>query len=232
LSLIKKKPEHRISNIDEEQPPVKTAKLEYNDSPSATEKIKFISTSSVNNSKTISTPGGPRAIYPIPQFVTPGDTSSQKSFVTNSDIQKRDNYSGGSKYVEYSSQIDDVIKQSVNIEVEKRKYPLESKCPKQTMDRIEKALTQRLFMISAKPASKDSIEHQYAVLGTVGKVYVVIIGIEPQCTCVDKARNYYYCKHILFVLLKSIKSSSRLSCFISTSIIIFRTKRDICKRII
>lgn len=53
-------------------------------------------------------------------------------------------------------------------------------------DRIDRALAQRLFLISRRDVSKlDDLGCAFAVLGTTGNVYDVLIGKTPHCSCPD-----------------------------------------------
>jgi hypothetical protein len=62
------------------------------------------------------------------------------------------------------------------------------------MDRIERARTQRMFLIRREKVS--DCESKFAVLGSTGNVYDVVIDSTPRCTCPDNV-NGYLCKHIV-----------------------------------
>jgi len=47
-------------------------------------------------------------------------------------------------------------------------------------------------------------ESKFAVLGSTGNVYDVVIDSTPRCTCPDNV-NGYLCKHILLIYLKVLK---------------------------
>ncbi|EFC36102.1 predicted protein [Naegleria gruberi] len=85
---------------------------------------------------------------------------------------------------------------------EHRKRRFVSSCPIKTQERIERALTQKLFLIERKVNSAH--EQTFVVMGTTGNVYDVVIGEEPSCNCPD-AENGNLCKHVLFVLLKVLR---------------------------
>jgi len=79
-------------------------------------------------------------------------------------------------------------------------------------DRIERALTERLYLVSrhTSEAEKsphnefDVPEHQFVVLGSTGNLYTVKINLAPSCSCPDFGKGNF-CKHILFVYLKVLR---------------------------
>jgi hypothetical protein len=77
------------------------------------------------------------------------------------------------------------------------------------LQRIARALQQRLFLISQEnDSTEDNIHRKFVVLGSTGNVYNVEIGRRPSCTCPDHAKSHL-CKHILFVLLKVLRVPAR-----------------------
>ncbi|CAF0848286.1 unnamed protein product [Didymodactylos carnosus] len=70
--------------------------------------------------------------------------------------------------------------------------------------RIERALSQRLYLIAQTHTSDDEISREYKVLGQTGNVYDVVISRMPTCNCPDALRNSL-CKHILFVMHRVLK---------------------------
>ena len=70
--------------------------------------------------------------------------------------------------------------------------------------RIERAKTQRLYMITWK---RRDVGGEFIVLGSTGNVYNVTIGHVNSCSCPD-ARKGNLCKHQLFVLLKVLQEPS------------------------
>jgi len=73
--------------------------------------------------------------------------------------------------------------------------------------RIERATTQRLYLISA---SQPATSSQYGgpsitlkILGSTGNVYDVTISKIPTCNCPDHAKGNL-CKHLLFALIKVV----------------------------
>eukprot|EP01083_Nonionella_stella_P186688 684212_1 len=78
-------------------------------------------------------------------------------------------------------------------------------------DRIFRAGSQRMYMIEEEKVGP--MERHYAVLGSTGNCYNVIISNLPTCTCPDFAKGNQ-CKHILFIYLKVLKvaQSSEVVC--------------------
>jgi hypothetical protein len=73
------------------------------------------------------------------------------------------------------------------------------------VDRIRRAVTQRLYLMDEKDNSvPDSLARVYTVLGSTGNVYDVTVQKFPNCTCPDAERGNL-CKHILFVFLKVLR---------------------------
>ena len=72
--------------------------------------------------------------------------------------------------------------------------------------RIERALSQRLYLIEQSDISseEEGLQRRFAVLGSTGNVYEVIVGKRPHCSCPDCQRNHL-CKHILFIMLKVLR---------------------------
>ncbi|KAL0477728.1 RING finger and U-box domain-containing protein [Acrasis kona] len=78
-------------------------------------------------------------------------------------------------------------------------------------DRLERAKGQRMFMVSRQ--MKDPREMTFAILGSVGNIYTVIINKTPHCTCPDNEKGNL-CKHIIFVYLKVLRvnEGNRIVC--------------------
>lgn len=70
--------------------------------------------------------------------------------------------------------------------------------------RIERAKSQRLYMVTW---NRNTIGGTFVVLGSTGNVYNVTIGHVNTCSCPD-ARKGNHCKHIIFVLLKVLQEPS------------------------
>eukprot|EP00553_Chaetoceros_curvisetus_P003672 CAMPEP_0204635066 /NCGR_PEP_ID=MMETSP0717-20131115/30687_1 /ASSEMBLY_ACC=CAM_ASM_000666 /TAXON_ID=230516 /ORGANISM="Chaetoceros curvisetus" /LENGTH=283 /DNA_ID=CAMNT_0051653699 /DNA_START=10 /DNA_END=861 /DNA_ORIENTATION=+ len=71
--------------------------------------------------------------------------------------------------------------------------------------RIERALTQRLYLIQTSTPTTSPIHCgpsiTLTVLGSTGNVYEVNLSKVPSCNCPDYAKGNL-CKHLLFVMLK------------------------------
>ncbi|CAF2787458.1 unnamed protein product [Rotaria sp. Silwood2] len=74
--------------------------------------------------------------------------------------------------------------------------------------RIQRALSQRLYLLAASSTQAEPLYREYKVFGQTGNVYTVIITHLPSCTCPDHA-NGYLCKHIIFVLHRVLKVDRR-----------------------
>jgi len=83
---------------------------------------------------------------------------------------------------------------------EKRLRKFRSTCSQQTRARINRAKTQRLYLVSRGQVT-DDLSCEFVVLGSTGNVYTVTIGRLSSCTCPDHQKGNL-CKHILFILLK------------------------------
>jgi len=71
-------------------------------------------------------------------------------------------------------------------------------------ERIDRAKSQKMYLINRAPASDQALEREFTVLGSVGNVYTVKISKNPSCNCPDFG-NGNLCKHILFIYLKVLK---------------------------
>jgi hypothetical protein len=89
------------------------------------------------------------------------------------------------------------------LEPEKRIRPFVPKISTAVADRLSRAFTHRLYLISRIPG-ENALERQYRVLGDSGNVYTVTIGRLPRCDCPDGAKGNH-CKHIIFVLVRVLK---------------------------
>lgn len=83
---------------------------------------------------------------------------------------------------------------------EKRLKRFRNTCSTGTQQRIDRAKTQRMYLVRCG-TMQDDFQCDFVVLGSTGNVYDVDIGPIPNCTCPDHQKGNL-CKHILFVLLK------------------------------
>ncbi|KAF8801681.1 hypothetical protein BYT27DRAFT_7235662 [Phlegmacium glaucopus] len=88
-------------------------------------------------------------------------------------------------------------------EPEKRGAVFKSKCPQNILDRVERVMTQRIFMIDRNRVPGQLCE-EFSVLGSTGNVYTVTIDHKPRCNCPDACRGNH-CKHIVFIFLKVLQ---------------------------
>lgn len=86
---------------------------------------------------------------------------------------------------------------------EKRARPWRASASADTSARIMRALSQRLFLVNREDCSDDvkGVAQKFAVLGSTGNLYDVVINRLPSCTCPDRAKGHL-CKHIIFVMVR------------------------------
>ena len=93
---------------------------------------------------------------------------------------------------------------------EKRAAPFRSSSVA-SAQRLERALSERLYLIERRDLSEVSqsglvsLRVQFAVLGSTGNVYEVLVARMPSCTCVDFRDRRTVCKHLLFVYAKVLR---------------------------
>jgi len=71
-------------------------------------------------------------------------------------------------------------------------------------DRIERALKQRLYLLTADRHT-DGPGASFAILGSTGNVYRVDFGLMPCCDCPDFMKGRGLCKHVLFIWLRVLR---------------------------
>ncbi|KAF8163789.1 hypothetical protein B0H34DRAFT_650575 [Crassisporium funariophilum] len=86
---------------------------------------------------------------------------------------------------------------------EKRGALFKARCPQNILDRVERVMTQRIFMID-RTRTPGALCEEFSVLGSTGNVYTVTIDHRPRCNCPDACKGNH-CKHILFILLKVLQ---------------------------
>lgn len=77
-------------------------------------------------------------------------------------------------------------------------------CTSGVSQRISRAMSQRLFMVSWE--AKSELERKYAVLGSTGNLYNITIAKKVTCSCPDFGKGNL-CKHILFVMIRVLKQA-------------------------
>lgn len=88
---------------------------------------------------------------------------------------------------------------------EKRLARIRNTCPQNIMDRVDRVMSQRFFMIDRQRNSED-LREVFKVLGSTGNVYTVTVDKLPSCDCPDASKGNH-CKHILFIFLKVLNVS-------------------------
>lgn len=91
-------------------------------------------------------------------------------------------------------------------EPETRGARFRSSCPKSLAERMDRALSQRLYLVQRQMDESNEIpvSCEFNVLGSTGNVYTVTIAKTPSCNCPDFAKRGDLCKHLIFVLVKVI----------------------------
>ncbi|KAG6845270.1 hypothetical protein H0H87_011679 [Tephrocybe sp. NHM501043] len=84
---------------------------------------------------------------------------------------------------------------------EKRGAIFKKSCPKNILDRVERVMSQRFFMIDRQRLPGE-LRETFSVLGSTGNVYTVTIDHIPHCPDALKGNH---CKHILFIFLKVLQ---------------------------
>ncbi|KAI5124074.1 hypothetical protein M0805_003901 [Coniferiporia weirii] len=86
---------------------------------------------------------------------------------------------------------------------EKRGAIFKKACPKSILERVDRVISQRFFMIDRKREGQE-LKEVFSVLGSTGNVYTVTIDRRPSCNCPDAMKGNH-CKHILFIFLKVLQ---------------------------
>lgn len=104
-------------------------------------------------------------------------------------------------------------------QVEKRLARTRSSMNLDTMARVDRALTQRLYLLDQVDISRPGrLGRKYDVLGSTGNIYQVVIAQTPSCTCPDFGRGKL-CKHILFVYLRVLRCQPRSTIIIQKALL-------------
>jgi hypothetical protein len=94
---------------------------------------------------------------------------------------------------------------------EKRAKMFRKKAPQSYMAVKERALTQRLTVLSRERCgSDDAPEEKIIVAGSTGNVYTISIGLIPSCDC-PHAKKANQCKHIVYVMLRVLKAREEVA---------------------
>lgn len=93
---------------------------------------------------------------------------------------------------------------------EKRLRRFRPHAPSSYLERLNRATTQRMFVIHrARGGTPEIPEETIDLAGTTGNVYSITIGQLPSCTCPDSQKGNQ-CKHIIYVLHNVLKAPEHL----------------------
>ncbi|KAL2833296.1 hypothetical protein BDW59DRAFT_77858 [Aspergillus cavernicola] len=93
---------------------------------------------------------------------------------------------------------------------ERRARKFRSSPPKTFQQRLQRATTQRMFVVGQTVAGTGDIpELKFDIVGTTGNIYKTFIGKEPTCSCPDALKGNQ-CKHICYVLVKVLSAPVHL----------------------
>ncbi|OAL70754.1 hypothetical protein A7D00_5082 [Trichophyton violaceum] len=86
---------------------------------------------------------------------------------------------------------------------ERRLRAFRSKPPQTYLVKLDRARTQRLFVLRRTRGGTEEVPEEYIdIAGSTGNIYQVVIGKEPSCTCPD-AKKGNQCKHVLYHVLRA-----------------------------
>ncbi|KAL2836250.1 hypothetical protein BJY01DRAFT_59621 [Aspergillus pseudoustus] len=102
------------------------------------------------------------------------------------------------------------VKEPAEPASERRARRLRKAPPKSFQERLERAVTQRMFVVGQTIAGTDLVpEMKFDIVGSTGNLYRTSIGKEPTCSCPDGAKGNQ-CKHICYVLVKVLRAPAHL----------------------
>lgn len=94
---------------------------------------------------------------------------------------------------------------------EKRLRRYRSSAPQSYQEKLERALTQRMFVIGRTRGGTSEVpEETIDLAGTTGNIYQITIAKQPVCTCPDNKLKGNQCKHIIYVLVNVLKAPNHL----------------------
>ncbi|KAI9801385.1 MAG: hypothetical protein M1825_003364 [Sarcosagium campestre] len=89
---------------------------------------------------------------------------------------------------------------------EKRLRRYRDHAPQSYLDRLDRVMSQRMFVIDrGEISSGENPSATFEMAGTTGNIYTVTISNVPTCTCPDNSRARNQCKHIIYVLVNVLK---------------------------
>ena len=74
---------------------------------------------------------------------------------------------------------------------EKRGARFKGKAPKASIERADRALSQRMFCVERTEVTRDAAgvpSQQFKIVGSAGNLYTVKVGLVPTCNCPDAAK--------------------------------------------
>ncbi|TCD66806.1 hypothetical protein EIP91_000942 [Steccherinum ochraceum] len=77
------------------------------------------------------------------------------------------------------------------------------KCPQNILERAQRVMDQRMFLLD-RTRNGNELREEFAVQGSTGNVYTVVVDKIPSCTCPDSQKGNH-CKHILFIFMKVLQ---------------------------
>ncbi|KAL5340029.1 hypothetical protein BJX70DRAFT_397265 [Aspergillus crustosus] len=93
---------------------------------------------------------------------------------------------------------------------ERRLRRFRKQAPRTFQERLQRATTQRMFVVGQTVAGTDEIpELTFDIVGSTGNIYKTFIGKEPTCSCPDGMKGNQ-CKHICYVLVKVLNAPTHL----------------------
>lgn len=94
---------------------------------------------------------------------------------------------------------------------EKRQRRFRARPPQSYLDVKQRALTQRLTVLSRERCGTDDApEEKVVIAGSTGNVYTVHIGFLPRCDC-PHANKGNQCKHVIYVMLRVLKAQEKIA---------------------
>ncbi|KAL9578100.1 MAG: hypothetical protein Q9212_005939 [Teloschistes hypoglaucus] len=99
---------------------------------------------------------------------------------------------------------------TVGSENERRLRSTRSFAPKSYLQKLERAQSQRMFVLSRTRSGTPTVPTETVEMaGTTGNIYHITIALEPSCTCPDNKKGNQ-CKHIVYVLYNVLKAPEDL----------------------
>lgn len=91
---------------------------------------------------------------------------------------------------------------------EKRLKRYRDHAPQAYLERLDRARSQRMFLIDRNRRRHESGEYDeevFDIAGTTGNIYTVTISKVPRCSCPDAGKGNQ-CKHIIYVRTPALRS--------------------------